>query len=74
MIAIDTIDKYEVLQPTLATASIYARLRADARRAGRQMPDPDFWIAAHAIEERLPLVTMDRHFTFFDELNVHLLA
>lgn len=67
------IESFEILSPGLLTASIYARLRAEARRAGRQLPDPDFWIAAHAIESRLLLVTADRHFTAFEELNLHLL-
>ena len=68
------VEEYEVLYPGLDTALIYAQLRASTRSAGQQMPDPDLWIAAHAIEGRLTLVTLDHHFTFFDELNVHLLA
>lgn len=64
---------HELLIPSLATAEIYARLRSEARRIGRKLPDPDYWIAAHAIENQLPLVSMDNHFTIFDELNLHLL-
>ena len=73
-VAKQAIQEIVILQLTLDTAAIYAALRVAARRAGRQMPDPDFWIASHASEERVPLVTLDRHFLFFDELHVHLLA
>lgn len=67
------IASFEMLQPTMATAAIYARLRTDCRRTGLVLPDPDLWIAAHAIEECLPLVSTDHHFTAFSELNLHLI-
>ena len=64
---------FETLAPTSDTAAIYARLRAEARRDGRHFPDADFWIAAHAIEEGLPLVSTDHHFKAFPEVDLHLL-
>ena len=64
---------FESLTPTPDTAAIYARLRAEARREGLHFPDADFWIAAHAIEERLPLVSTDHHFRAFPEVDLYLL-
>ncbi len=65
---------HEILVPSVATAEIYTDLRVIAHRAGQEnLPDADFWIAAHAIENRLPLISLDRHFTLFEEVNLHLL-
>lgn len=62
---------FEVLVPGVETASIYANLRVDLQRAGLQLPDPDIWIAAHAMEGRLRLVTLDGHFDYITGLTVH---
>jgi predicted nucleic acid-binding protein len=32
------------------------------------IPDPDYWIAALAVQHRIRLVTTDAHFEHFDEL------
>ena len=37
------------------------------------LPDPDYWIAAHAVEERIPLASTDGHFKYFQEIALHLL-
>jgi len=62
---------FELLPVTAVTAAIYARLRADLSATGVTLPDPDYWIAAHALEEHLPLITTDRDFRHMPELNVH---
>lgn len=62
------LDGFEVLSPGAATARIYARLRSEAKRSGRILPDADFWIAALALQHRLRLVTMDAHFELLPEL------
>ena len=62
------LDGFEVLSPGAATALIYARLRSEAKRSGRILPDADFWIAALALQHRLRLVTMDAHFELLPEL------
>ena len=69
--ALEFLESFEVLEPSLRTAAIYARIRADLKFAGVTIPDPDDWIAAHAIEAQLPLVTTDHHFELIPELNVH---
>lgn len=59
---------FEVLEPDRQTALIYARLRSQSRARGTVIPDPDFWIAALALQHQTRLVTMDRHFEAFPEL------
>jgi predicted nucleic acid-binding protein len=72
MQAREFLESFEILQPGIQTAAIYARLRADLKERGITLPDPDYWIAAHAIEERLALATTDRHFEMISELEIHL--
>jgi predicted nucleic acid-binding protein len=62
---------FELLPVTAITAAIYARLRADLAASGIMLPDPDCWIAAHALEVHLPLITTDRDFRHMPGLNVH---
>jgi predicted nucleic acid-binding protein len=53
-------ENYEKL--TDATALAYARLRAALRRSGRPIPANDAWIAALALQHRLPVLSRDEHF------------
>ena len=62
---------FELLAVTAATAETYARLRTDLSAKGISLPDPDYWIAAHALDEHLLLITTDRDFRHMSELNVH---
>ncbi len=64
------VDSFELLVPRRPTAAIYARVRARLKSVGQSLPDPDYWIAAHAIEEQVPLVTTDNHFKAIAELDV----
>ncbi len=73
MQAREFLESFEILQPGIQTSSIYARLRAELKERGVTLPDPDYWIAAHVIEERLPLATTDRHFEMISELDLHVL-
>lgn len=54
------LDSFEILQPSFTTAAIYGRVRAELAARGVTLPDPDYWIAAHALENRFPLVSTDR--------------
>lgn len=65
---------FEMLQPGADTAAIYGRLRAELSKQGMKLPDPDYWIAAHALENRFPLLTTDRHFEHFTDVTVHYLT
>jgi tRNA(fMet)-specific endonuclease VapC len=53
---------FEILTVTDETAIAYARLRAGLRRLGRPIPANDAWIAALALQHRLPVLSRDEHF------------
>ncbi|HET9367019.1 MAG TPA: type II toxin-antitoxin system VapC family toxin [Candidatus Udaeobacter sp.] len=68
------LDSFEFLAPDRSTATRYARIRARLKALGQSMPDPDYWIAAHAIEEQVPLVTTDTDFRLLTELELHVIT
>jgi tRNA(fMet)-specific endonuclease VapC len=53
---------FDVLAVTDETASAYAALRVALRRSGRPIPANDAWIAALALQHRLPVLSRDQHF------------
>jgi tRNA(fMet)-specific endonuclease VapC len=53
-----------------ATAYDYGRVKQSLRAKGRMIPDNDLWIAAAAIQNRLTLVTKDRHFESVDNMDL----
>lgn len=53
---------FDVLHVTDATAAAYADVRLALRRSGNPIPANDAWIAALALEHRLPVVSRDEHF------------
>lgn len=53
---------FEVLSVTEETAAAYAALRVSLRRSGRPIPANDAWIAALALQHRLPVLSRDLHF------------
>ncbi len=65
------LNSFELLRPGAGTAAIYGRLRAELALRGITLPDPDYWIAAHALENRFPLVSTDRDFQHIADLNFH---
>jgi tRNA(fMet)-specific endonuclease VapC len=52
----------DVLPVTAETAHSYAALRVELRRSDRPIPANDAWIAALALQHRLPLLSRDQHF------------
>ena len=66
------LESFEIFAPGLSTAGIYAQIRSNLKATGRTLPDPDYWIAAHAIEERMAIVSTDNHFNLIPELSLHL--
>jgi len=54
--------QFEILFVTDETAVAYAGLRVALRRLGRPVPANDAWIAALALQHRLPLLSRDQHF------------
>lgn len=68
------LNSFEILNPGAETAAIYGRLRAQLQAGGIQLPDPDYWIAAHALETSFPLLSTDRDFQHIPDLALHYLA
>lgn len=65
---------FEMLIPSDRTPDLCAQLRAGLHTRDLAVPDPVCWIAAHAIEHGLPIVTTDRNFRLLPELQVHLVT
>ena len=65
------LDSFEMLTPK---HSEYARIRASLKVEGRIIPDPDYRIAAHSIEEQIPLLSTDTHFTHVPDLDLRLIS
>jgi predicted nucleic acid-binding protein len=62
---------FEILPVTDRTAVAYAGLRVALRKLGRPIPANDAWIAALALEHRLPVLSRDRHFDVVPDLKRH---
>ena len=60
----------EVLSIDALTAQLYGQIRDRLRLKGRPIPENDIWIAATAIQHRLPLATRDDHFKEVDALAI----
>lgn len=52
----------------LATARLYAAIKAQLRSVGRPIPENDLWIAALARQHQLILATRDGHFEAIEDL------
>jgi tRNA(fMet)-specific endonuclease VapC len=53
---------------TLETARAYASVRSMLDGKGRPIPANDIWIAAMALQHRLPVLSRDTHFDYVDDL------
>lgn len=51
-----------VLEVSAETATCYAEIRSELKRAGTPIPSNDAWIAALCRQHTLPLLSRDRHF------------
>jgi predicted nucleic acid-binding protein len=54
--------QFDVLAVTEVTAVAYADLRVALKQSGSPIPANDAWIAALALQHRLPVVSRDQHF------------
>ena len=59
---------FDVLAVTDETAVAYAALRVALRRSSRPIPANDAWIAALALQHRLPVLSRDQHFDAVPDL------
>lgn len=59
---------FELLAITAETTIPYASLRGALKRLGRPIPANDAWIAALALQHRLPILSRDEHFDVVPDL------
>ena len=64
---------FEVLTPTTRTADVYADLCEHLATRHIALCDSAYWVAAHALEHSLPLLSTDRNFRQVPDLKLHLL-
>ena len=50
------------------TAVHYAAIRFGLKSRGTPIPENDIWIAALALQYRLPVLSRDKHFSFIPEI------
>ncbi len=61
--------RFDVLPVTEETAAAYAAVRVSLKRSGRPIPANDAWIAALALQHRLPVLSRDEHFDAVPDLD-----
>ena len=59
---------FSILSVDGDTAVHYAAIRFGLRSRGTPIPENDIWIAALALQYRLPVLSRDRHFGFIPEI------
>ena len=59
---------FDILPVVDATTLHYATLRAALKKRGRPIPANDVWIAALALQHRMPVLTRDQHFDALPEI------
>ncbi len=64
----NSLTAFTVLSVDGATAVHYATIRLGLRSRGTPIPENDIWIAALALQYRLPVLSRDRHFGFIPEI------
>jgi predicted nucleic acid-binding protein len=58
----DHLPAFDVLAVTDPTTLVYARVRVLLKKLGRPIPANDAWIAALALQHRLPILSRGEHF------------
>jgi len=66
----DLVDRYNVLLLDNEVAFKYGQIKTLLRRKGKPIPENDIWIAAFSLQQKLTLVTRDRHFDEIDKLKI----
>ena len=59
---------FDILSLTEETTIAYAMLRVALKRSGCPIPANDAWIAALALQHRLPVLSRDHHFDVVPDL------
>jgi predicted nucleic acid-binding protein len=58
----DHLASFDILTVTDETAVVYAAMRVGLKKTGHPIPANDAWIAALALEHRLPVLSRDQRF------------
>jgi tRNA(fMet)-specific endonuclease VapC len=64
----NSLQAFSVVSVDGTTAGHYAAIRFGLKSRGTPIPENDIWIAALALQYRLPLLSRDRHFAFIPEI------
>lgn len=59
-------ERVELVGINIETSEYYAELAVFARRSGRVLANNDIWIAAIALENKMPFATFDKDFEVFE--------
>jgi predicted nucleic acid-binding protein len=59
---------FAVISVDSTTAAHYAAIRFRLKSRGAPIPENDIWIAALALQYRLPVLSRDRHFSYIAEI------
>lgn len=62
--------RVNLLEVTEKTAKYYGEIKNKLREKGRLIPENDIWIAAIAMETKLPLLSNDKHFQEVDGITI----
>ena len=69
----ERLDKYKLLNTTKNSSRLLAEMKHDVSKAGTMIPIFDLLIASIAMDNQMPLVTLDEHFKKISILNSILL-
>lgn len=58
----DHLPDFEILTVTEPTTLMYAQVRVSLKKLGRPIPANDAWIAALALQHRMPVFSQGEHF------------
>ena len=64
----ENLSDFDIVNITEATTLTYAAIRLQLKRSGRPIPANDVWIAALALQHRLPILSRDEHFDAVDKV------
>jgi tRNA(fMet)-specific endonuclease VapC len=65
----NSLNAFSVISVDGATAVHYALIRFGLKSRGMPIPENDIWIAALALQYRLPVLSRDKHFSFIPEIH-----
>jgi predicted nucleic acid-binding protein len=64
----NSLKAFSVISVDGATAVHYALIRFGLKSRGMPIPENDIWIAALALQYRLPVLSRDKHFSLIPEI------